>query len=1259
MVRIIILFFCFLISNSTFSQSDDLNVYPIRVDHKWGYAKFYGNFIDTLIPPRYDYIGDVYLPWNIATDQLELSPYRLFEIDNKVGLLNNFLQETIPNKYNRIRPISQNYHAVEFDQGFQLINEKEEICLNGMVYDDIKGESSEDDLAFFFVKKNRKWAVKNKKGDLILDHQYAEIKTAGISGLFKVKKQLNGTYWTLIDTTGTSILPEGYEEVEVIHPQVICVKKDLASKWQYFISKASDGNFTKQPGTFSKIKKLTDQMFALLPYHNTGAKEMILRSLEGDFEVINTLKVKLVGVGESEQLIPDFYPIDKTYAIQSFLPKGEKSVKYKLVDSKGKIHSQYFDTLRLSNKDQVYFAGIDREFGSVRVRKWGVLQPVKNKIASIDPKYSEIYDFEDDIAITQLGNQYGAIAITNQQKDELPCLFETVYKSGEKTIQIQTTGEKAVIYKLNSEGKFTEDLLVNNTIVFSKNKQRNIKEAPYNPLRYFKKYKIEDKLTWGNLNFRHEEGKLVILDDEQIIKRTNIEEEVISIEEISADLLVIHLKGKSIKNKATLNFSTEPISRLVFFSISKNKIVNEVPMIGFRSFEKSNPYTAFLDETGKMGLINQAGKQLMRNGTPIRYLYIGTFHAGRARVCVGEQLFADIKDEVEIPPKYSIGSVEEFKKEFHMVVDGKISFGKYNKAALYALGEKVNSKWGFINEKGELVLDASFDFVGDFSAETERATVFETLSDKTGIKPKSRVNLIDQSGKKLLNFKQALLSIDYKNINKNKSFFQVTVGKTPTFYFNKKGHQVFVNPTRMRPFVEGLALFRSKENKWGFVDSTGNVLINPRYKYARPFSDGLAMVVDSTGFCSFINTKGATVFKTNFTEQQQLGLGDFHENRCWFKGDKGWTWGCFDRTGEKIIEPNFYHKITKASLSKPAEPYSLPMDFNQGVASVSVLDENKKLAFTIIDSLGTQIIKPGTFAKIEPFDKNGLATFSNHKSETKGLLNSEGKEICPPKYKTILPFKNGFAKVGSSQGNWGLINIAGEEVAKPSYEKIGLYAEGLVAVKVKNRGWSFINEAENLAIRGPFRTVTAFQGGISFVHQKDKDFLIDKNGNEIFFSNGKPLFFSEGILGILKNENVPKRSRKYFFADDSGNNILGRYFKEIFPFTLGVAKVRILAEEVPGEKKKKQLLGAINKRGVMIVPPKYRNLHQQPDGNIIINPQRFFGLVSLSGKTLLEPIYDSIFYYPQDKIFRAEQGEKIGYFELDKDVVKWIWEMRY
>jgi len=434
-------------------------------------------------------------------------------------------------------------------------------------------------------------------------------------------------------------------------------------------------------------------------------------------------------------------------------------------------------------------------------------------------------------------------------------------------------------------------------------------------------------------------------------------------------------------------------------------MVDDIPILGFRRFIEGYRYTAFLDIDGKMGLIDRQGKQLAVNGKPLRYLYIGPFMAGRARVCIGDQFYADKKNELKLPPRYNVGTVDEFMDDFNMIKEGKSILRGGNNTLLYALSKTDSSKWGFINEQGTLHINPDFDYVEDFNSENERAIVFKTLSDQSGLKPKAGFDLIDKNGKKLLNISQDLLNISYKKIQKSNSFFQITVGKTPTFYFNKKGHQVFVNPTRMRPFKEGLALFRSPNNKWGYVDSIGNILIEPRFKYARPFSDGLALVVDETGYCSFIDQKGTVVFKTSFTEKQQIGLGDFHEGRCWFKGTKGWFWGCFDKTGHKIIEPHFYHKIVARALPEPAEPYLLPMDFKNGVASIQILDKNGKPAYTIIDPQGNNKIEPGKYAFIEPFDENGLAVYSPDSKQEKGLLNKAGKEISSARYKKIKPFR--------------------------------------------------------------------------------------------------------------------------------------------------------------------------------------------------------------------------------------------------------------
>ncbi|MFN7118183.1 MAG: hypothetical protein ACK4TA_15390 [Saprospiraceae bacterium] len=114
-----------------------LEVYPVRTNHKWGYVKFYGTLVDTVVEPRYDYIADINLPWNHYISSENPSPYRVFELDGKVGLLDSTLQEMIPNYYNRIRALTTRYFAVELNKKFHLINKEGQILLDSALYDDI------------------------------------------------------------------------------------------------------------------------------------------------------------------------------------------------------------------------------------------------------------------------------------------------------------------------------------------------------------------------------------------------------------------------------------------------------------------------------------------------------------------------------------------------------------------------------------------------------------------------------------------------------------------------------------------------------------------------------------------------------------------------------------------------------------------------------------------------------------------------------------------------------------------------------------------------------------------------------------------------------------------------------------------------------------------------------------------------------------------------------------------------------------------
>jgi len=166
------------------------------------------------------------------------------------------------------------------------------------------------------------------------------------------------------------------------------------------------------------------------------------------------------------------------------------------------------------------------------------------------------------------------------------------------------------------------------------------------------------------------------------------------------------------------------------------------------------------------------------------------------------------------------------------------------------------------------------------------------------------------------------------------------------------------------------------------------------------------------------------------------------------------------------------------------------------------------------------------------------------------------------------------------------------------------------------------------------------------------NFIINASGDTLSLGRGVPQFLSNGLVGM---KDTTTNEERYYYADISGRNVFARYFKKISPFKRGIASVRKLSIGSMDEER----LGAINERGVMVVPPKFGHIHIQADGNVIINPQRFYGLMTHDGKELIPPIYDKITEFEELNLFRVEQGEKIGYVRIKEDKASWVWELQF
>ena len=127
-----------------------------------------------------------------------------------------------------------------------------------------------------------------------------------------------------------------------------------------------------------------------------------------------------------------------------------------------------------------------------------------------------------------------------------------------------------------------------------------------------------------------------------------------------------------------------------------------------------------------------------------------------------------------------------------------------------------NGKYGYIDKNGEIVIAFQYDDVRPF--ENGVAAV------KTGKSYYAGWEYIDKNGNKV----------------------------------TRVGEQY----AAMQDFSEGLAAVK-RAGKWGYIDSTGNLVIDIKYKDAGKFSEGLAVIkVDYK--CGFIDRNGNVVIEPQF-----------------------------------------------------------------------------------------------------------------------------------------------------------------------------------------------------------------------------------------------------------------------------------------------------------------------------------------------------------------------------------------------------------
>lgn len=222
-------------------------------------------------------------------------------------------------------------------------------------------------------------------------------------------------------------------------------------------------------------------------------------------------------------------------------------------------------------------------------------------------------------------------------------------------------------------------------------------------------------------------------------------------------------------------------------------------------------------------------------------------------------------------------------------------------------------------------------------------------------------------------------------------------------------------------FSEGLAAI-SKNDKYGFIDTKGKVVIEPKYEWASSFSNGLA-IVSAEGLYGAIDKQGKTVIPFEYQ-----ALANFHDG--------------FATAARPPKDPEDYE--SKYGLINKQNEVVIPFMYeSMGNLSESLIAVKKDGKWGYVDTKNKAII-PITlkYEMVNDFSDGLAAVFSYEENSDNlkyGYIDKTGKLVIPMQFikaywddsEDIIDFNNGIAVVNDKEGRTFCIDKKGSETQCP------------------------------------------------------------------------------------------------------------------------------------------------------------------------------------------------------------------------------------
>ena len=341
-----------------------------------------------------------------------------------------------------------------------------------------------------------------------------------------------------------------------------------------------------------------------------------------------------------------------------------------------------------------------------------------------------------------------------------------------------------------------------------------------------------------------------------------------------------------------------------------------------------------------------------------------------------------------------------------------------------------------------------------------------------------------------------------------------------------------------------------QNGKWGFIDTTGNLIINMNHgiedvKFFHRV--GIIIFRKGAGF-GLMNLTGTEVIPPLFDEIRILG-----NELVALQRDT--LWGCQSFSGDNVL---------------PIEYERIELFKQNGFLSIF----NNQL-WGIADRNGN-VLKAPTYDTI---DVHQSSYFLTDTAGFKGLIDFDGNEICPPIYGKIKVESNDiiFCTV---KDKWGAINHKGEQIIPHEWANYQFLSSYFVELYDRDNNLYMHFPASGKSIKGG--SYSRFRILPSDEDKNELQFLLAyKDGNAGIIDSAGTVLIEPTFKQIIQDGNlfIVKNDRYWGLLNIKGEELTRPQFDYIYDFNGPIAKI-----------KRGELYGIINKNGEEVIPGIYRQI---------------------------------------------------------------------